>query len=95
MKMTAKEKGRMAVKPPEGNLPVGITPAGEKQIMQECWDCSHRRPVPGNAHIECVNPDPEMTGNAHGIENGWFFYPLLFDPVWKTRKCSNFEQVGN
>jgi hypothetical protein len=37
-----------------------------------------------------VNPDKEMTGDPHGIKKGWFFYPLLFDPTWKTKKCSNF-----
>jgi len=32
-----------------------------------------------------------MTGNAHGVKNGWFIYPLLFDPIWKTKECDNFE----
>ncbi len=32
----------------------------------------------------------KMTGDQHGIR-GWFVYPLLFDPVWKTRVCSNFQ----
>lgn len=58
--------------------------------MNECYDCAHLREVPGNAHIRCVEPDPAMTGNAHGVKMGWFFYPLLFDPTWKTKDCANF-----
>lgn len=62
-----------------------------KKIIRECWDCKNARDIPGDAHIQCIKPDPGMTGNAHGIRNGWFFYPLNFDPVWKTKACANFE----
>lgn len=60
-------------------------------VENRCFECEHKRNVPGNAHIKCVNPDPEMVGNDHGIRNGWFIYPLLFDPVWMEKKCSNFS----
>jgi hypothetical protein len=59
--------------------------------MNDCWHCKHQREVTGNAHIMCVNPDPDMTGDSHGIKKGWFMYPLLFDPIWTTKKCVNFE----
>ena len=62
----------------------------EQRMMGECWDCRSKREVPGNAHIACATPDVDMTGNDHGIKNGWFVYPLLFDPVWKTKLCSNY-----
>lgn len=62
------------------------------QAMTECYTCAHKREVPGNCHIACVNPDPNMTGNSHGIKNGWFFYPFLFDPTWKTKTCANYIQ---
>jgi len=61
--------------------------------MNECWYCENKLLVPGNSHISCANPDTEMTGNAHGIKMGWFYYPGLFDPIWKTKKCSNFKQL--
>lgn len=61
-----------------------------RKAKEECRMCAHRRAVPGNAHIQCANPDPAMTGHEHGIYNGWFAYPLLFDPVWKTKLCANF-----
>ena len=60
-------------------------------IMGECYSCVHKREVPGDAHIKCVKPDANMTGNEHGIKMGWFIYPLLFDPTWKTKACDNFE----
>jgi hypothetical protein len=56
-----------------------------------CHKCEHKRHVPGNCHIMCAKPDKDMTGNEHGIKNGWFIYPILFDPTWKTRKCANYN----
>lgn len=56
-----------------------------------CYNCIHMRTVPGNCHISCSNGDPEMSGNQRAIEKGWFFYPILFDPIWKERICNNFE----
>ena len=63
-------------------------------MRDECYSCKHKREVPGNAHIQCVKPDPDMVGNKHGIEKGWFMYPLLFDPVWKEKDCCNFENTS-
>jgi hypothetical protein len=59
--------------------------------MNECYQCKYRRNVPGDCHSSCINPDPKMTGMEHGIKMGWFFYPVNFDPTWKTKDCSNFE----
>ena len=60
--------------------------------MNECHYCLHRREVAGNAHIRCANPDPKVQGESHGIVNGWFMYPWLFDPVWKSNLCQNFAK---
>lgn len=67
-----------------------------KELTQhnECYYCENKRKVPGNAHIRCVEPDPAMTGDKHGIKQGWFIYPQLFDPVWKTKMCSNFRATN-
>ena len=66
----------------------------ERNMIDECYSCESRREVPGDAHIECADPDREMTGNPHGIRMGWFMYPLLFDPVWKTKLCDNYNSVN-
>lgn len=65
--------------------------ASERNMMSECYSCMHRENVPGNAHIKCNNPDKDMTGHPHGIKNGWFYYPILFDPIWKLKDCANYE----
>jgi hypothetical protein len=61
--------------------------------LVNCWECKYKRNVAGNAHFRCINPDPKMTGNPHGIKHGWFCYPILFDPIWCTSKCANFEAL--
>jgi len=73
--------------------------ADERNMMNECYSCKHRRGIPGDCHSACAKPDPGMTGNPHGIRNGWFVYPgfprdmpmIGFDPVWKTKDCANYE----
>ena len=60
------------------------------EIQDNCHQCKYRRSIPGDCHITCINPDPNMTGHSHGIKNGWFFYPFNFDPAWKTKTCDNF-----
>jgi len=61
-----------------------------KPISHDCHNCVHRRPIPGDAHIQCAKPDPLMIGDPHGVKNGWFMYPLNFDPVWAKKNCSNY-----
>ena len=60
-------------------------------LHNECYHCKHVREVPGDAHIRCAKPDPDMTGEPRAEARGWFFYPLCFDPTWKTKTCCNFE----
>lgn len=62
-------------------------------VRNDCGNCRFKRDVPGNSHIQCVKPDPDMTGNQHGIKEGWFMYPILFDPTWCTAKCKNYEST--
>jgi len=35
---------------------------------------------------------PVVTGNHHGIKNGWFSWPMNFDPIW-LQTCSGFEAI--
>lgn len=63
----------------------------ERNIMTECYSCTHKKEVPGNCHIKCNKPDKNMVGDSHGIKNGWFYYPFLFDPVWKKKLCENYQ----
>lgn len=31
-----------------------------------------------------------IRAESHGVKNGWFFWPMNFDPVWLTN-CDGFE----
>lgn len=61
-------------------------------VSTQCHKCKHVRSVPGNAHVRCTKPDPKMKGNPHGVANGWFIYPMLYDPIWMEVECSNYEE---
>ena len=63
----------------------------KRTMSNECYYCAHKRDVPGNCHIKCVEPDPDMVGNKQAIKNGWFIYPSLFSPLWKQAMCKNYE----
>lgn len=65
----------------------------ERNVRNECYDCTYSRKVPGNAHIKCAKPSEQVhsTGNAYGKRMGWFIYPVLFDPTWKEVMCPNFD----
>lgn len=32
-----------------------------------------------------------FSANQHGFNNGWFDWPLLYDPVWMEGECKLFE----
>lgn len=61
-------------------------------MVNKCFNCKHKRNIPGDCHIQCVAPDPHMTGSPYGVKSGWFFYPLNFDPIWATKECINYEK---
>lgn len=55
-----------------------------------CYDCKHRREIPGDAHSSCANFNAKATGNDHGRRMGWFYWPFNFDPTW-LQTCDGFE----
>lgn len=58
--------------------------------MNECYKCVHRLDVPGDAHSRCNNHTAKVVGDKHGIRNGWFRWPVNFDPVWLV-SCDGFS----
>jgi hypothetical protein len=66
-------------------------PAAHGTCHESCSTCAHRREHFYSHHILCAKPDAKMTGDPHGIKKGWFMYPFMFDPVWKTSPCANHE----
>lgn len=102
---------------------------------RKCYDCAHRRDVPGSAHSACVHPATEqarkdpflqlagivgkrggipltalaaecgegpqraadtlhISANFHGIKNGWFIWPVNFDPTW-LENCDGFQATAS
>lgn len=55
-----------------------------------CYDCAHRREIPGDAHTRCNNHKANVKGSLLGIRNGWFMWPLNFDPTW-LEACNGFS----
>lgn len=61
-----------------------------EQEKPDCYACAHRRTIPGNIHSRCNNLEARTSGSAHGIRNGWFRWPVNFDPVW-LETCDGFS----
>ena len=61
-------------------------------VSTDCRKCKYVRSILGDCHVRCAKPDHQMRGERHGIVNGWFFYPLNFDPCWMTKECFNYEE---
>lgn len=58
-----------------------------------CYQCENRRSLPGDAHSACASRVAQVVGNQHGINNGWFYWPFNFDPVW-LEACTDFTPIG-
>ena len=59
---------------------------------QQCYSCAYRTSVPGSAHSRCTfnfskANIPMPQGAAHGIRNGWWLFPLNYDPTWMEGDC--------
>lgn len=59
-------------------------------IEKNCYDCVHRLEVPGSAHTRRNNHEAKVSGHPHGIKNGWFLWPVNFDPNW-LESCDGFS----
>jgi len=59
--------------------------------QSDCFNCVHKIEYPGECHVGCKNPDPNMVGNPYEIKSGWFFYPVLFDPALMEKECCNYQ----
>jgi len=64
------------------------TPSNMKK--PDCYECAHRRDIPGDCHIQCANKSADVTGNPVGIRHGWFEWPFNFDPTWLS-SCNGFQ----
>ena len=63
---------------------------GDEMKKPNCYECAHRRTIPGDAHSRCNNLEAKVKGHKHGINSGWFRWPLNFDPIWLL-ECDGFS----
>lgn len=59
-------------------------------MKPNCYECVHRKNIPGDCHSMCKNGNANTKGNDHGIKKGWFMWPFNFDPVWLI-ECDGFK----
>jgi len=63
----------------------------------DCYKCGYKGNNPGSAHIRCrfdwAKSGIKMPmGNPHGVRNGWFIFPLNYDPTWMIGECLSFAE---
>lgn len=61
-----------------------------KPTKPNCYECVHRLEIPGNCHSRCNNHAAKVSAVGHGVANGWFRWPLNFDPTWLLT-CDGFS----
>ena len=59
--------------------------------VPNCYKCKYREELTWSCHSKCNNKNAKVKGDPHGISNGWFMWPVNFDPVW-LESCYGFEQ---
>ncbi|MFA4917213.1 MAG: hypothetical protein WC560_11175 [Syntrophales bacterium] len=63
-----------------------------RNISNECFKCNYRKQLKFTANSACGKPDLDMTGLEAGVASGYFKYPNNFNPAFKAKLCSNFEE---
>lgn len=73
----------------------------EKNEEKTCFNCAYCREVPGSAHKACafnwrknVETVSPPIPRRHGVVNGWYFFPVNFDPSWQINPCEAFAEVA-
>jgi len=67
--------------------------------MSKCNNCAYKVSVPTSSHhISCrfnwiKSELNSPTVNQHGVKEGWYYFPLNFDPVWQTEECKAFSSI--
>ena len=63
-----------------------------KSDIPDCYACTNRLPISGDAHSQCLALRAKVSAHPHGIRNDWFQWPFNFDPVW-LRSCDCFNPI--
>jgi hypothetical protein len=58
--------------------------------MLPCATCAYHAPVPDTAYTACTYDWTEATaprGRRVGVQQGWYYFPVAFDPTWGPELC--------
>ena len=69
----------------------------QRKGFDQCYDCAYRGTIPGNAHSKCLFDFKKAridmpAGDPYGIKQGWYIFPLNYDPVWMDTDCGGFAE---
>ncbi|PIT96492.1 hypothetical protein COT94_00080 [Candidatus Falkowbacteria bacterium CG10_big_fil_rev_8_21_14_0_10_37_14] len=67
---------------------------------KSCYGCAYKQNVPGDAHIACSfnfkkAEKPLPQGDPHGIKNGWYSFPVNYDPNWMMTECQAYAEESD
>ncbi len=62
-----------------------------------CSGCAYARSNPGTAHIRCTfdwigTKTQPPKGDPGGFRNGWWNFPLVYDPTWMISLCPSVSK---
>jgi hypothetical protein len=56
----------------------------------KCHNCKFKSNIAGDAHVSCKRAAClPLDVNQHGVDQGWFIFPVNFDPTW-AKSCTGF-----
>ena len=63
-----------------------------QKARPNCYDCAHRRQIPGEYNSRCVAPRGIAEGARNAELSGWWTWPRNFDPLWLVN-CSGYTPI--
>ncbi len=68
----------------------------EKKECGTCRKCAYKNNIAGDAHVSCgldwdKSEHNPPQANQHGIDSGWYMFPVNFDPIWQETPCQEFS----
>lgn len=67
-----------------------------KEIIQQCYSCVFRCELSWSCHSKCTAEWVEFSempkGNDYGRSEGWYHFPVNYDPVWMEEESSKYHK---
>jgi len=63
----------------------------QEKMSNMCHECINKKKLPGSLQIACECLTAQVFGDEHGIKEGYFDWPVSFDPFWLDY-CDSFVE---